>query len=226
MRRPLTLLIALLTLAGVARAQTATPPPTATPLPLAETWTGRGRLSNVTFNYPADWFTVGGVPVNRFISFNVVSSVRVGLRNPLPEDEEAIVMAISGGYIDGWNEIEPDATPEDVLTAFLERLGGDSNFSGDQPDDQQSNFELQVEPRTFNGYDAVQMQFVRAPDAPTPTPNPDVDTDDEFNGQFVAYALRLDDNRFLVALTLSSEMPFDEAQPTIEAVLNSVTLDD
>ena len=216
-RKLIVTLIGLLGLAAVGYAQTETPP-------LTETWNGRGRLADVTFNYPTDWFTIGGVPVNRFISFNVISSVRVGLRNPLPTDEEAIVLAISGGYIDGWSEIEPEATPEDILIAFLERLGGESDFSGERPAaDEQAALELRVEARKFNGYDAVEMRFVPAEGAVTPTPDAD---NDDFNGEFVAYALRLSDNRFLVALTLTAEQPFEDARPTIESVLESITFDE
>jgi len=219
--RKLLLLCALLALAATTYAQTEAPP-------LDETWNGRGRLADITFDYPTDWFTVGGIPINRFISFNVVSSVRVGLRNPLPEDEEAIVLAVSGGYIDRWPEMSQEDTPEEILSAFLERLGDDDTFSSEQPEgvDEAAAFEVLTEERTFNGYAAVQLRFVPVEGAPTPTPDPDPDPDAApFEGEFAAYALRLDDNRFVVVLALISQLPPEEARPTVDAILQSFTFD-
>jgi hypothetical protein len=187
------------------------------PPPLTETFDGRGRLADITLDYPDDWHTLGGIPVNRLISFNILSSVRVGIRNQIEPGEEAIVLAIAGGRVDRWGDIEAGATPEDVLTAFIERLGdGGDGFGGDPDERDSEDFELVVDELAFNGYDAVRMRFVAADNAPEPA-------EDEIDGDFVAYAVLLDDNRFIVVLTLTSEFTFEEAQPTIEGILGTLT---
>lgn len=200
----------LLLIPAAALAQDADTPP------LEATFDGRGRLADITLNYPDDWHTLGGIPVNRLISFNILSSVQIGIRNQIEPGEEAIVLAVSGGRIDRWDDLEAGATPEEVLTAFIERLGDNSGFGGDPDERDSEDFELVVDELTFNGYDAVRMRFVPTDDVPEPA-------EDEIDGDFVAYAVLLDDNQFVVVLTLTSELTFEEAQPTIEGILDTIT---
>ncbi|MEL6152118.1 MAG: hypothetical protein AAFR56_20980 [Chloroflexota bacterium] len=181
---------------------------------LTETYTGRGRLNDITLNYPDGWYTLNGVPVNRMVSFNVISSVKLGIRNGIEPGEEAIVLAVAGGQIDRWNAIETAATPEDVLTAFIEQLGESDRFGGN---DSAEGMEMVTEDVQFNGYEAVRMRFVPGEDA---TPEADAGDSD-----FVAYAVLLDDNQFMAVLTLTSALSFEDAQPTIKSILGSVTFE-
>jgi hypothetical protein len=181
---------------------------------LTQTYDGRGRLNDFTLNYPEGWYTLDGIPVTRFISLNVISSVQVGIRNRIAEGEEAIVLAVAGGRIDRWNTLEAGATAEAVLTAFLENLGGDDQF-GSPPEGEdfdEADYDIVIEEMTFNGYEAARLSYVPI--------DPDADTD----SAFTAYAILLDDNRFVAVLTLTSDIPLEEAQPTIEAILDTVTL--
>lgn len=200
----------LLLLPGT-HAQTPAPPD------LTETYDGRGRLAGVTFSYPEGWTTVNGIPVNRLVSFNIVSSVPIGLRNRLDPGEEAIVLAVAGGRIDRWNDLEAGATPEDVLTVFIDSLGDDSGFS--DPANEDTEFDIEIEELTFNGYDAVRMRYIPVP-APDATEDPNAEP--QVEGDFTAYAVLLDGNQFVVVLTLTSELTFEEAQPTIEGILDSM----
>ncbi len=192
-------------------AQTPTPPD------LTEMYNGRGRLAGVTFSHPEGWTTVNGIPVNRLVSFNLVSSVPIGLRNRIDPGEEAIVLAVAGGRIDRWDDLEAGATPEDVLTVFIEALGDDNGFS--DPANADAEFEIEVEELTFNGYDAVRMRYIAVP-APDATEDPNAEP--QVEGDFTAYAVLLDGNQFVVVLTLTSELTFEEAQPTIEGILDSM----
>jgi hypothetical protein len=196
---------------------------------LTEIFDGRGRLNGVTFSYPADWFTLEGIPVNRMISFNVVSSVQIGLRNQIEPGQEAIVLAVAGGRIDRWGDIEPGDTPEEILNIFFERLGDDSQFGGgEQPEEgDQGEFEAVTESFDLNGYEAVLVRFVEveSEDDAAPSIEDEVTEDDEeeFNGEFIAYSILLDDNRFMVVLVLTSELSYEDVQPTIDAILDTLT---
>lgn len=186
--------------------------------PLTETFAGKGRLNGITFNYPEGWHTVNGIPVNRLISFNIVSSVPIGLRNGIDPGEEAVVMAIAGGRIDRWGKIETAASAEDVLIAFLEQVGDNDNFGGGQSDGRE--FEQVYTEFSVNGYAAVKLVFTEIEsDAPMPTPQPD---DEPIDGDFVAYALLLDDNQFMVMLMLTSELTFAEVEPLINDMLDTL----
>ncbi|MEM6282183.1 MAG: hypothetical protein AAF787_08330 [Chloroflexota bacterium] len=182
---------------------------------LTETYTGRGRLNDVTLNYPDGWHTLNGIPVNRLVSFNVISSVKLGLRNGIEPGEEAIVLAVAGGRIDRWGTLEKEATPEEVLNAFIEQVGDNDRFGGGN--DSAEGMELVTEDVEFNGYEAVRMRFVPGADAA-----PEADDGDS---DFVAYAVLLDDNQFMAVLTLTSALSFEDAQPTIEGILDSVTFE-
>ncbi len=208
------LLLTLLLVPAVVLAQE---DPTDVEVPdLTETYDGRGRMSDITLDYPEGWYTLNGIPVTRFISFNVISSVQVGIRNQIEDGEEAIVLAVAGGRINRWNTIEAGASADEVLTAFLENLGGDDQFGGPPEGEafNEADYELVVEEMTFNGYEAARLSYVP------------IDPDADSGSAFTAYAILLDDNRFVAVLTLTSEIPADEAQPTIEAILDTITLEE
>jgi len=202
-------------------AQSATPEPTPTPPALEETYEGRGRMDDITFAYPEGWHTLDGIPVNRLVSFNVVSSVRIGLRSRIEPGEEALVMAFGAGRIDRWPTIDADATPEEILEAFFERVGDDSQFSGEEQD---GEFEQVTESFTLNGnYEAVLVRFEEVETTATDEASKAAeDAEEDFDGEFIAYSIRLDDNRFLVVLVLTSELSYDDAQPTLDAILGSL----
>ena len=200
---------------------------------LTETFEGRGRLDEISFDYPDGWFTLEGIPVNRLISFNVVSSVQIGVRNQIEPGEEALVFALAGGRVDRWPTIDADFTPEEILNAFFERLGdGGDQFGGDQGDDSEGMEAVVEEITIADQFDAVIVRFVEAEasideeasedDTETVT---DADAEEEdFNGEFIAYSIRLDDNRFMILLVLTSEFTYEEAAPTIDAILDTFTL--
>jgi hypothetical protein len=180
--------------------------------PLTETFTGSGRLDNLTFAYPEGWHTLGGIPVNRFISFNIVSSLPIGLNTRVEPGESAVVMAIAGGRIDRWNTIEAGASAEQVLLAFFERLGDDNRFGRAEEDGR--TFEQVTEAFTVNGMEAVLIRFVETSTAP--------ETESAVNAEFVAYAVKLDDNQFMVMLVLASEYSYDELVPLMDDVFASM----
>lgn len=191
---------------------------------LTEIFEGSGRLDDLTFAYPAGWFTLEGIPVNRLVSFNIVSSVEIGLRSQVEAGQEAIVFAIAGGRVDRWPSIEADFTPQEILDAFFAQLGdGGGGFGGNERDADAEDRVPVVEEITVAGaYDAVIVRFeATAGDAEG---NAAVAEDDAeaFNGEFIAYSIRLDDNRFVVVLVLTSEYTYAEAQPTIDAILNTL----
>ncbi len=191
---------------------------------LKETFEGRGRLDNLSFDYPDGWFTLAGIPVNRLISFNVVSSVQIGVRNQVEPGEEALVFALAGGRVDRWPTIDADFTPEEILNAFFERLGdGGDEFSGEQGDEG-ANMEPVVEEITIaDQFDAVIVRFVEVePSTAEAEAEETEETEEaEFNGEFIAYSIRLDDNNFMVMLVLTSEFTYEQAAPTINAVLDT-----
>lgn len=192
------------------------------PVPaLAQSFNGGGRLANVDFAYPDGWHTLGGIPVNRMVSFNVVSSVPIGIRNQVQAGEEAVIMAIAGGRVDRWNTIADDATPEAILTAFFEQLGNDNNFNRSEDASGTGEFEQITEAfTTANGYEAVRVRFVEVNNMNEEMTTAETATDEaEFSGDFVAYSLRLDDKRFMVVLVLLSEYQYAEAAPLLDAML-------
>ncbi len=200
---------------------------------LTETFEGRGRLNDLSFDYPDGWFTLEGIPVNRLISFNIVSSVEIGLRSQIEAGEEALVFAVAGGRVDRWPTIEPAFTPEEILNAFFERLGdGGDQFGGDPGREDGEEFEPVIEEITVAGtFDAVLVRFEEiesdaeddADAATDASEDAEDDEEPEFNGEFIAYSIRLDDNHFMVMLVLTSELTYDEAQPTIDAILDTFT---
>lgn len=198
---------------------------------LTETFSGSNRLNGVSFDYPEDWHTLSGIPANRLVSFNVISSVPIGIRNQIEAGEEAVVLALAGGRIDRWgNRIEAGATPEEVLTAFFEQLGDDNAIGGGANEDDDTEFEEVVTSFTVNGFEGVRINYVAIPaDDPTEEPEADADDDDaeaEFNGDFAAYGVLLDDNRFMVMLLLTSEYTFAEVEPLMDDMLDTLSYSD
>ncbi len=177
---------------------------------LTEAFNGRGRLAGVDIPYPADWFTLGGVPVNRLVSMNVISSVRVGLLSRPEAGEEAIIIGFAGGRNNRWPGLEEGASATEVLMAFAEAFGQEP------PTD-----EMQAATQLLT-IDGREVAILLLSDFEVDEEELPEDADPDREGDFAVMSIVLDDERFLVGVVITSVLTYEDAEPILLAIIDGI----